>query len=410
MGNDNRKQITAVMVFIIMFGTVSLFSDMTHEAASSIRGAFFSMLGASAATIGFVSGLGELIGYSLRYVTGIIADKTGKYWSMTIIGYTIDVAAVPALAMVSENGWVAACALLIIQRIGKAIKKPSKDTLVSFAASQGDTGKSFGIVEGLDQIGAFLGPLLLYIVMLFKTDGTTFDIYSFCFAILAIPGAITLFLLFLTKKKFPNPENFEPDPKHYESMKISKSFRLYIAGISLFAFGFIDYAIVIMYVSGKYADLAGSLAETSTIINSGTLPLLYAGAMLVDAVAALAFGFMFDRHGVKALVLSTVISAPFAVFIFAFDSVPMLLIGIAMWGIGMGAQESILKAAVTEFVPKSCRATGYGIFELAFGASWFLGSWLLGVLYDLSLPAMITVSVGAQLAAVPLYIASASKA
>ena len=394
------------MLFIILFGIVSLFSDMTHEGASSIRGAYLSLLGASAATIGFISGLGELVGYSMRYVFGKLTDKSKQYWPMTIAGYVLDIIAVPALALVGEHGWIAVCVLLVIQRMGKAIKKPAKDTIMSFAASQEGVGKSFGIQEVLDQIGAFIGPVLLYLVMLFKTEGTTFEIYSTCFAVLAIPGAITLILLIVTRCKFPNPEHFEPEPKEYVPFKIKKEFILYIAGISLFAFGFIDYSIIIMHVSRTYSHLASGLSETSALVSTGSLPLLYAGAMLVDAVAALFFGMMYDKNGVKALVWSTVISAPFAVFVFAFDSVPMLLIGVALWGVGMGAQESILKAAVTSMVPKASRATGYGVFECSFGAFWFLGSWLMGVLYDVSIPAMIAVSVIAQLAAIPLYIGS----
>lgn len=394
------------MLFIILFGIVSLFSDMTHEGASSIRGAYLSLLGASAATIGFISGLGELIGYSMRYVFGKLTDKSKQYWPMTIVGYVLDIIAVPALALVGEHGWIAACVLLVIQRMGKAIKKPAKDTIMSFAASQEGVGKSFGIQEVLDQIGAFIGPVLLYLVMLFKTEGTTFEIYSTCFAVLAIPGAITLILLIVTRCKFPNPEHFEPEPKEYIPFKMKKEFILYIAGISLFAFGFIDYSIIIMHVSRTYSHLASGLSETSALVSTGNLPLLYAGAMLVDAVAALFFGMMYDKNGVKALVWSTVISAPFAVFVFAFDSVPMLLLGVALWGVGMGAQESILKAAVTSMVPKASRATGYGVFECSFGAFWFLGSWLMGVLYDISIPAMIAVSVIAQLAAIPLYIGS----
>ena len=173
------------MLFIILFGIVSLFSDMTHEGASSIRGAYLSLLGASAATIGFISGLGELIGYSMRYIFGTLTDKSKKYWPMVIFGYVLDVLAVPALALVGENGWMAACGLLVIQRMGKAIKKPAKDTIMSFAATQEGVGKSFGIQEVLDQIGAFLGPVLLYLVMLFKTEGTTYQIYTYCFAALA---------------------------------------------------------------------------------------------------------------------------------------------------------------------------------------------------------------------------------
>ena len=404
--NKNKKKISQAMLFIIFFGIVSLFSDMTHEGASSIRGAYFTILGASAGAIGFVSGLGELIGYSMRYVFGRIADKRKNYWFMTIFGYVIDVLAVPALALVGENGWIAAAILLIIQRMGKAIKKPAKDTIMSFAASQEGVGKSFGIQEMLDQIGAFLGPVLLYLVMLFKTTGTTFEIYSTCFAVLAIPGAITIIMLLVTRRKFPNPENFEPEAKEFVPFEMKKSFKYYIIGISLFAFGFIDYSLVIMHISRNFTSIAGGLAETSSIINSGTIPILYAGAMLVDAVAALIFGYMYDKKGVKVLVLSTIISAPFSAFVFMGKSVPMVLVGVVLWGIGMGAQESILKAAVTTMVPKSSRATGYGIFECSFGIFWFLGSWLLGVLYDVSMPVMVVVSVAAQLLAIPFYLSS----
>lgn len=404
MNHPSKKRLSQAMLFILLFGVVSLFSDVTHEGADSIRGVYLSLLGASAGAIGFVSGLGELIGYSMRYLFGKLTDKTRRYWPMTILGYVLDIIAVPALALVGEDGWVWACALLVVQRMGKAIKKPAKDTILSFAASQEGVGKSFGIQELLDQIGAFLGPVLLYLVMLFQTDGTVFQAYSTAFAVLAIPGTITLVLLFITKHKFPNPEHFEPDPKQYIPFRMKKEFILYIAGISLFAFGFIDYSIVIMHVSRTYSSLATGLAETASLVSSGTLPLLYAGAMLTDAVAALVFGAIYDKKGVAALVLSTLLSAPFPILIFTGRSVPAVLAGIALWGVGMGAQESILKAAVTSMVPKASRATGYGIFECSFGIFWFLGSWLLGVLYDVSIPAMVVISVLAQLAAIPLYL------
>lgn len=396
------------MWFILLFGTVSLFSDMTHEGAASIRGAYLTLLGASAGTIAFISGLGELIGYSMRYVFGKLVDQTKQYWSMTIIGYFLDIIAVPALALVGgESGWIWACILLVVQRMGKAIKKPAKDTIMSFAASQEGIGKSFGLQEVLDQIGAFLGPVLLYLVMLFQTDGPTLQMYSTCFAVLAIPGAMTIILLLVTKRRFPNPENFEPSPKEYVPFKMKKEFVLYIAGISLFAFGFMDYSLILMHISRTYTNLAAGLAETSSLVNSGTLPLLYAGAMLVDAVSALFFGLLYDKKGVKALIWSTLISAPFVALIFAARSVPTVLLGVALWGVGMGAQESILKAAVTSMVPKDSRATGYGIFEFSFGVFWFLGSWLLGVLYEISIAAMIIVSFTAQVAAIPSYLYSA---
>lgn len=270
---------------------------------------------------------------------------------------------------------------------------------MSFAASQEGAGKSFAIQEMLDQIGAFLGPFFLYVVMLFKTEGTTFEIYSRCFAYLAIPGVITLILLLYTKKRFPNPEHFEPEPKEYIPFKMKDSFIFYIIGISLFSFGFIDYSLIIMHVSKNLNALTNGVG----LINMETIPLIYAGAMLVDAISALIFGIMYDRNGVKALVVSTIISAPFSLFIFGFNNIYMVLLGIILWGVGMGAQESILKAAVTSVVPKSSRATGYGIFEMSFGVFWFLGSWLLGVLYDINITSLIIVSMMTQLLSIPFY-------
>lgn len=402
--NKKNKTMSAAMSFIILFGIVSLFSDMTHEGASSIRGSYLSLIGASAGTIGFVSGLGEMIGYSMRYIFGKITDRTGKYWTMTLVGYVLDLIAVPALTFVGEDGWILACILLVIQKMGKAIKKPAKDTIMSFAATQEGIGKSFGIQEMLDQIGAFLGPVMLYIVMLFKTSGTTFEIYSLCFATLAIPAAITIILLMITKYRFPNPEKFEPTSNEYISFRIEKNFIKYIIGISFFAFGFMDYSIIIMHISRSFASISGAFAEGSSLINSGSIPLLYAGAMLVDAVAAIVFGHMYDKIGVKALVYSTIVSATFPIFIFAVDSEKAMIVGIILWGVGMGAQESILKAAVTSMVPKASRATGYGVFECSFGLFWFLGSWILGVLYDTNIIIMIIVSVISQILAIPFYL------
>jgi len=397
------RNLSPALVFILLFSVVSLLSDMTHEGAASIRGAYLSLLGASAASIGFVSGFGELVGYSLRFLFGKLADKSKRYWLLTIIGYAVDVLAVPALALVGEHGWIFAAGLIVVERMGKAIKKPAKNTLVSFAASQEGAGKSFALEEMLDQIGAFLGPVLLYIVMLFKTEGSTFQIYSLCFAVLLVPALATLCMLFFTKRKFPHPEHFEPEPTAYVPFKLNRQFLLYLCGISLFAFGFIDYSLIVMHVSRSFASVSASLSETTSLVNSGTLPLLYAGAMLVDAVSAIVFGLLYDKKGVRVLMLSTALSAPFAFLVFGCSSTSALLVGIALWGVGMGAQESILKAAVAGIVPKASRATGYGIFECVFGVFWFLGSWLLGALYDWSLPAMIALSIGAQVAAILLY-------
>lgn len=387
----SKKIITPALAFIIMMGIVSLFSDMTHEGARSIYGSYLSLLGASAATIGFVTGFGELIGYSFRLVTGVIADKYKKYWTMTFIGYAINMLAIPALALIPENGWVYASALIIFERVGKAIRQPPKNTLVSFAATQMGAGKGFAVQEFLDQIGAFLGPVMMFIVLLIKRGRSDFAAYSLCFAVLGIPAVMTLLMLYIAKRKFPNPESFDPSESKGKKLGLKPSFVLYMIGISLLALGFADFPLITMHISRE------------ALVPSDTLPLLYAVAMLVDAFAALFFGWLYDLKGIRVLMISSIVSALFSVFIFSFHSLPFAIIGIIMWGIGMGAQESILKSAVTTIVPKESRSTGFGVFDTSFGIFWFLGSWMMGILYDVSPIWLVVFSVTSQLIAIPFF-------
>lgn len=391
--NDGKKVnlVKGAMAFITLMGIVSLFSDMTHEGARSVLGEYLNLAGASAATIGFVSGIGELCGYSLRLLSGFIADKTKKYWTLVIVGYTVQVLAIPALALVPENGWVIACGLVILERIGKAIKKPAKNTLVSFAASEIGTGKGFAYQEFLDQLGAFLGPVMLFVISTVKGTSNLFSTYRVCFAVLGIPALITILLVVFSKIKYPNPEMFEKADDTPKTFHFKKSFVLYMIAICLFAFGFADFTLITLHAANMKA------------FPDSTLSLLYAAAMAVDAVAALFFGWLFDKIGLKALVISTACSSVFSCFIFLTKSPWMMGVGIVLWGIGMGAQESIMKAAVSEIIPKSMRSSGFGIFETGFGIAWFLGSWLLGALYDINPTYLVAVSVLSQILAIVFY-------
>jgi len=387
-----RKLVTGALAFITLMGIVSLFSDMTHEGARSILGEYLDLAGASAATIGFVSGVGELCGYSLRLLSGLLADKTKKYWLLVGLGYGLQVLAIPLLALVPRNGWMIACGLIILERIGKAIKKPAKNTLVSFAASEIGTGMGFAYQEFLDQLGAFLGPVLLTVIGLGQGPAADlFTTYRLSFAVLAIPAAITLTLVLVAWRRYPHPEMFEKAAEDDAPFRIEKPFVLFMIAICLFAFGFADFTLITLHAARTHAFPDAALA------------LLYAGAMAVDAFAALLFGKLFDRIGLRALALATVLSAGFAAFVFLSDSPWLIGTGVVLWGVGMGAQESIMKAAVSRIVPKSMRSTGFGIFETGFGVAWFLGSWLLGYLYDLAPAALVAVSVTAQLGAIAFY-------
>ena len=388
---NKKRTISGAIAFITLMGIVSLFSDLTHEGARSILGEYLNLAGASAAAIGFVSGIGELCGYSLRLISGLIADKTKKYWTLVIAGYVIQVLAIPALALVPEHGWVWACGLVILERVGKAVKKPAKNTLVSFAASEIGTGKGFAYQEFLDQLGAFLGPILLFVTALVKGTDDLFQTYRISFAVLLVPALITIALVLAAKIKYPDPEMFEKQEDKPENFRYGKSFALFMASICFFAFGFADFTLITLHAANT-----GAFPES-------TLSLLYAAAMAVDAFAALFFGWLFDRIGLKALIISTLCSTFFSCFIFMTGNARIIGIGIILWGIGIGAQESIMKAAVSGMVPRSMRSTGFGIFETGFGIAWFLGSWLLGALYDLNPMYLVVVSVASQLLAIAFY-------
>ncbi len=394
MSGKKRALVSGAMAFITLMGVVSLFSDMTHEGARSVLGEYLNLAGASAATIGFVSGVGELCGYSLRLLSGFLADRTKKYWTLVIAGYALQVLAIPALALVPENGWVLACGLIILERVGKAIKKPAKNTLVSFAASEVGVGKGFAYQEFLDQLGAFMGPVILFAISAIRGTGDLFSTYRLCFAFLGIPAVITIALVLFSRVKYPNPEVFEKAAEQpAEKFRFHRSFVLYMGAICLFAFGFADFTLITLHAARVEA------------FPPSTLSLLYAAAMAVDAVAALFFGWLFDKIGLKALILSTVCSAFFSCFVFLSRDPWMIGVGIVLWGVGMGAQESVMKAAVSRIIPRSMRSSGFGIFETGFGIAWFLGSWLLGWLYDIRPGYMAAVSVGAQLLAIVFYLA-----
>lgn len=400
MENDEERKhiLKNSIIFIVLMGLVSALSDFTHEGAKSIYGNFLVLpeIGANSFVVSLVSGLGELLGCGLILVTGAIANKTKKYWLMTIIGYSIDIIVIPALALTFKNGWIYACSLILLERIGRSIRKPAKSTLVSFASKNAGEGKTFGWLEFLDQIGAFLGPLFLTFILLTQQGKALYDSYRFCFLMLIIPGILTLLLLLFAKFKFPHPENFEEErvvtndkeettKEKSKAILSSKDFIFYIIAICLVALGFIDFPLIEVYL------------QSIKVVDDNYLPLLYSLAMLSDAIAALAFGYAYDKIKIWTLVIATILSAAFPILIFSTTNFTLIIIGIILWGIGMGAEESILKSAVATLVSKNNRSLGYGIFEGFFGLFWFFGSALFGYLYSANWNLFIYLSFGLQI-------------
>ena len=369
--------------FIVLIGILSLFADFTYEGSRSIVGPYLASLQASGTIVGIVSGLGELLGYGLRLVSGRLADTTGRYWPITIVGYVIQMASVPALALTSS--WPSAAALIILERIGKAIRNPPRDVMLSHAGKQaGGYGWAFGLHEALDQFGAMFGPLAVAAIL--ARNGS----YQEAFAVLLAPAVINLTLVLIARWLYPKPEDMEVVPANVSGARLPRIFWVYLLGAALVAAGFADYSLIAYHFSR-----AGT-------VPSNWIAIFYAVAMGVSGTGSLALGRLFDRFGFKVLVVLTLVSALFAPLVFLGGFWPALL-GAAIWGLGMGVHESIIPAAVTPMVSPRRRASAFGVFTAGYGVFWFIGSALIGVLYDVSLPAVIAFCVVTQIIALPIF-------
>ena len=370
----NSKDLAkAAFLFILLMSIMSLFNDMTFEGANGALGAFESYLGAPTLAIAAVSGVGTLLGCALRMVSGYFTDKTKKYWAFTIVGYCIDVFSVPLLASVPDGGWQLAIVFVLTEKIGKAIKKPAKSSLMSFAAHEAGEGKSFAIAEALDQIGATIGPMILTLVYTAGSQLTQYQKYVVGFAVLGIPAFICILLLVLSRIKFPAPDAFETKQKEkIGSFYKSKAFLLFVIAAFFFAAGYMD----------SFSLIDKHLADLS-LMDSNLLPLLYSYAMFIDAISALVFGYLFDHIGFLSVGIASLLSAPYAYFFFVPNTnLTLVFFGLTSWGIGMGAMESILQAGVSRLSKKEERARAYGFFELVYGISSFAFSFLLAYLFD----------------------------
>jgi len=369
--------------FVILLGTVSLLADMTYEGARSITGPFLALLGASGAVVGTIAGFGEFIGYSMRLFSGFITDKTKEYWFIAILGYAINLLAVPLLAF--AGNWKIAAFLIILERFGKAIRVPARDAMLSYATKEVGRGFGFGIHEALDKVGALSGPLVITLALYFHES------YRLGFLLLFIPALLALGMLFRAKHLFPRPQELEVAVPNLHAKGLSKTFWIYLLATGCIAAGYADFALIAFHF------------QKAAILPVLWIPLFYAIAMGTAGLSALLFGKLFDRFGIRILIFATVLSALFAPLTF-YGGFIGSLIGMILWGAGIGAQGSVMRGMIAHLVSPQDRASAYGIFGLCFGLLWFLGSALMGFLYDHTLILLVLFSVGMQLLAIPLML------
>lgn len=372
--------------FVLLFGVVNFFADITCEGARSIIGIYMAQLGASAFATSAVAGFGEFLGYALRLVSARWADRSRLYWPTTLVGYVVQMVAVPILGLVGS--WPHAAVLIVAERIGRATRTPPRDLMVSEAGEHRGRGRAFGINEALDRCGALIGPLLIAAILFWYRDAHP------AFFLLGLPAVITLALVFGLRAGFPEAGLSSPKTAAAHDHHYSRAFWWYLGAVSLVAFGFADYALVAYHFT------------KSQVVPHPWIPIFYALAMGAGGLGSLALGRLFDRHGLIVLVPLTLVTAAYAPLAFS-GSFALALGGALLWGIGLGAHESVMQAAVAQMIPQRRLGAAYGFFGAAFGVAWFAGSAVMGALYGLSIQAAVAVAVFAQLlAVVPLTVAA----
>ncbi len=370
--------------FIILLGIISLFSDMTHEGARTITGPFLGILGAGAIVISTVAGLGEFLGYAVRFLSGSLADRTRRYWPITYVGYGLQMFSVPALAL--AGGWEMAAVLILLERVGRAIRNPARDAMLSHATSQVGHGWGFGFHEAMDQTGAMVGPLIVAAVLYFRGD------YRTAFAALLASAILAVLMLVSASFIYPHPQHLEVSVPKLEAEGLPwRPFWLFTAATALIGAGFADFPLIAYHF------------HQAKTLPDGLIPISYAVAMGVAGASSLILGRLFDRWGLYVLITAALISAWFAPLVFL-GGLRLAFLGMIMWGVGMGAMESVAKAALAEMIPKNRRASAFGISQAVFGLFWLLGSILMGILYESSLGALIIFSVIVQLCSIPLFL------
>ena len=374
--------------FIILLGVVSLLADMTYEGARSITGPYLAILGASAVVVGFVSGLGELLGYTLRFFSGYLTDRSGRYWTVTIIGYVVNLLAVPLLAL--AGSWEIAATLIVLERVGKGIRVPSRDVMLSHATSQVGHGFGFGLHEALDQIGAILGPLIVALILFINGN------YKIGFAFLLLPALLALLVLVISRFQYPHPHDLEVKIPQLDTHGFKRIYWIYILAVAFIAVGFADFPLIAYHF------------QQINLVSPQMIPIFYAVAMGVDALSALLFGKLFDKVGISIMIIVALVSSLFAPLVFLGDFY-LAFLGMTLWGISLGAQESIMRSSVAVMSAVERRGSAYGIFNTVYGFSWFAGSLTMGILYVISLNYMVAFSMAVPLLSLPLFIVMVKK-
>ncbi|QYZ79583.1 MFS transporter [Methanofollis formosanus] len=345
---------------ILILGVVSLLGDIVSNGARSVTGPYLLTLGGSAAIVGLVAGIGEFTGYGLRVLTGLYADQTRHYWRTVYIGYGLLIA-IPFLAVAAT--WEAAALLIVTERVGKAIRAPARDTIISLASFRVGRGWGVGVHKALDQVGAIIGPLVLSAAVLWGAG------YEAGFAMLALPIAFLFVFLFIGKETAPTPAVFEKS--EMDRSIEPRRFVPFATFLFLSMAGFASFPLISYHM------------KVQGLLTDPQIPLVYALAMTASTAVALVVGWTYDRVGTQALLFIPCVNLAIPVLAFG-GSATLVILGTAIWGAGVGLHETVMRAALADRTATDVRGQAFGFIYAVYGAGWFLGSTVMGVLYEVS--------------------------
>lgn len=381
---------------VMWFGFVSLAADMVYEGARSITGPYLAHLGASALVVGVVTGAGEAAALAFRLVSGPAADRTGAYWTLTIIGYALTCVCVPLMAVapfVGGAGLALAATLVLLERTGKAIRSPSKSALLAHAARAVGRGRGFGVHKAMDQVGAFAGPLVVAgLVALYAEQWVGL-------AALAVPGVVAMVVLLWIRQHVPDLSVYDepgqavrPAPRPAGArQRLPASFHLLALSCALSTLGLMTFGVISFHLVDAH------LASVAAV------PLIYAGAMLVQAVVAPVVGVLYDRVGAATLLVLPLLVATVPWLTLA-PSLGVVAAGVTVWAAATAIQDSSVKALVADLVPSGRLATAYGVFAAWQGVAALAGGALAGWLYTGGRLDLVVVVGTAQAAALALLV------
>ncbi len=358
---------------ILAMGIVSMLGDMAYESGKGIAPDYLRFLGASAFLVGAVSGLGEFIGYSARLVSGSLSDKTRAYWFFIFLGYGL-IVAIPLIGFTANIEIV--IVLLLLERLGRALRAPARDTVISVISKNVGHGKAFGLHEAIDQIGAIIGPLILGGVMFYTANN-----YPTAFRILLIPFVLMLVAIIYTYRKIGKTVEVEVNNTKEERKSIGRGFWVYCIAVFLNTLGLIPVALILFSGSSILQPLG----------QQWIVPLLYVVVQAVDVPMALISGFLFDKLGLKLLAFPF-LTAIFPAFFVSYGGLWGVVAACITFGFVLGMQESIYRAAIVGMVPLSRRGTAYGVFNTVLGLGTLASGVIFGFLIDQGYSAIVFVS------------------